>query len=83
MWDLYGQDPTLCIALAREWSVFAMTKRALRILGLFDENFYPAYWEDDDMKIRLDRAVKADLCSPIQYLTSTSLKHNNNDGYVR
>jgi len=65
------------------WSAFAMTKRAHRILGLFDKSFHPTYWEDDDMKIRPDRAVKADLCSAIKYLTSTSLKHNNNDDYVR
>jgi len=73
----------MCIAHLRNWTAFAMTKRALRVLGYFDENMYPAFYEDDDMAVRLDRAVKVGLCSPIRHLTSASLKHNDNDGYVR
>lgn len=83
MWDLYEQDPMLCIAHMRDWTAFAMTKRALRVLGFFDENIYPAFWEDDDISIRLDRAKRAGHCSPIQDLASATLQHNNNDGYVR
>jgi GT2 family glycosyltransferase len=83
MWNLYDQDPLLCIAHSREWTAFSMTKRALQVLGLFDENIYPAYWEDDDMHIRLNHAVKANICSPVRYLTSATLQHNNNDDYVR
>lgn len=36
-----------------EYSLFAVTRRALLEVGLFDENIFPAYYEDDDYRIRL------------------------------
>lgn len=83
VWDLYEQDPKLCIARLRGFTAFAITKRALRVLGFFDENIFPAYYEDNDIEIRLNRAVRAGGCSPIQDLASAPLQHNNNDHYVR
>lgn len=83
MWNIYEQDPILCIAHMHGWSAFAMTKRALRVLGFFDENIFPAYWEDNDIQIRLNRAMRAGHCSPIQKLASASLQHNYYDHYVR
>jgi len=35
------------------WSAFAPTKRLVERIGLFDENFYPAYMEDIDYAYRL------------------------------
>jgi hypothetical protein len=32
--------------------VFVFTRHALDVLGLFDENIYPAYYEDWEMEIR-------------------------------
>lgn len=60
-----------------------MTRRGLRVLGYFDENIYPAYWEDSDMYLRLDRAVERGLCSPIRKLNSAVLQHGEHDYYVR
>ena len=60
-----------------------MTRRALQILGYFDENIYPAYWEDSEMMLRLDRATQEGLCSPMAKLTSATLQHGDFDYYVR
>jgi len=38
--------------LANIWSAVIFTKKAAQIVGKFDENFYPAYYEDDDYAIR-------------------------------
>lgn len=35
------------------WSCFALTARAVREVGSFDENLYPVYYEDEDYDIRL------------------------------
>lgn len=36
-----------------EWSAVAFTGRLVDEIGYFDENFYPAYYEDDDYAIRI------------------------------
>ena len=36
-----------------EWSAVVFTRRMVNKIGLFDENFYPAYYEDDDYGIRV------------------------------
>ena len=35
------------------FSAVVFTKRLVQVVGLFDENFYPAYFEDDDYSIRV------------------------------
>lgn len=84
LWALYDGDANLCLAHFRPccFTSFVVTRRALQILGFFDENIYPAYWEDSDMYLRLDRAVEEGLCSPITELVSASLRHGDYDHYV-
>jgi len=36
-----------------EWSAVVFTNRLVQEIGLMDENFYPAYYEDDDYGIRV------------------------------
>ena len=36
-----------------EWSAVAFTHRLVNEVGYFDENFYPAYYEDDDYAMRV------------------------------
>lgn len=35
------------------WSAFAVTDYIIKQVGLFDENFFPAYFEDEDYDVRL------------------------------
>jgi GT2 family glycosyltransferase len=37
------------------WNFFCIRCAAVQRIGLFDENFYPAYWEDADYGYRCDR----------------------------
>lgn len=85
MWTLYKEDPNLCLAHFEPYGFtsFLMTRRALRVLGYFDENIHPAYFEDNEMRLRLGRAVEEGLCSPMQKLTSAGLRHGDYDYYVR
>ena len=41
---------------ATGWSCFALTARAVREVGTFDENIYPVYFEDQDYEWRLHLA---------------------------
>lgn len=35
------------------FSALVLTNRLLKVVGYFDENFYPAYYEDDDYSVRV------------------------------
>jgi hypothetical protein len=46
-----NHDPTFGIGFTSlccggEWSAVVFTRRMVEVVGLFDENFYPAYYED-------------------------------------
>lgn len=49
LWGLVGQEHS-------PYSTFVLMPRALRAVGFFDENFWPAYAEDCDYTARLVRA---------------------------
>jgi GT2 family glycosyltransferase len=38
------------------WALFAQTPECTRRVGYYDENFFPAYYEDSDYAVRLARA---------------------------
>ena len=58
-----------------EWSAVIFTQRMVQSIGLMDENFYPAWFEDDDYAIRVHHGgFKA-----IQY-NDTPLLHGEVDG---
>jgi hypothetical protein len=58
-----------------QWSVVVFTRKIITEIGYFDENFYPAYFEDDDYAIRISKgmlhAVKFD---------NTHLIHGDRNG---
>ena len=58
-----------------EWSAVIFTRRLVERIGYMDENFYPAYYEDDDYAIRIHYSgYKA-----IRY-ADTPLLHGEIDG---
>jgi GT2 family glycosyltransferase len=42
-----------------DWSVFILPKKTYKQVGKFDENFYPAYFEDNDFKYRMQLMNKS------------------------
>ena len=58
-----------------EWSAVVFTTRVAEKVGLMDENFYPAYYEDEDYGIRVRL-----LARKPSSLTSTALQHGDLDG---
>jgi hypothetical protein len=54
-----------------QWALFAQTPECKVRVGLYDEHFYPAYYEDTDYNIRLDRAGIIPFCAlsePVQHI---------------
>lgn len=82
-WDteyLLDTDPQFGIGFTSlccgsEWSAVVFTKRALNKVGFADENFYPAYYEDEDYGIRVHLSgLKA------ARFNNTALLHGEIDG---
>lgn len=82
-WDteyLLDTDPQFGIGFTSlccgsEWSAVVFTKRALDKVGFADENFYPAYYEDEDYGIRVHLSgLKA------ARFNDTALLHGEIDG---
>eukprot|EP00931_Biecheleriopsis_adriatica_P052049 TRINITY_DN30244_c0_g1_i1.p1 TRINITY_DN30244_c0_g1~~TRINITY_DN30244_c0_g1_i1.p1 ORF type:complete len:414 (+),score=52.42 TRINITY_DN30244_c0_g1_i1:50-1291(+) len=51
----YPRSNVGVIFLNRGWSIFIFPRWTVEAVGYFDENFYPAYYEDTDYAIRLRR----------------------------
>jgi GT2 family glycosyltransferase len=50
-----------------DFSCFRITRRCYETVGLFDEDFYPAYFEDNDMHIRLSEAGIEAYCIDLPF----------------
>jgi GT2 family glycosyltransferase len=46
-------DGIVCYGGDNEFSLFAIPLRVYNIIGKFDENFFPAYFEDNDYRFRM------------------------------
>lgn len=57
------EDPCIGVICALGYSTFLLTKLCFDKIGLFDENFFPAYFEDCDFdyRVKLGGMKKADL----------------------
>lgn len=78
--DLF--DSIIIANTASPWSCFAITEKIIRIVGLFDEAFYPAYFEDTDYARRVRHYLGEDaIGSP-----DIKVNHRNSstigDGYA-
>jgi GT2 family glycosyltransferase len=58
-----------------EWSAVIFTRRMVTEVGFFDENFYPAYYEDDDYGIRVHLSSYKAMRFP-----NTAMQHGTIDG---
>jgi len=83
IWAAIEEDSSLCIGffnargagMEGRYTSYVYTRRALEVLGLFDENLYPAYYEDVEMDVRMGRAVAAGVCTPFKWFNSSEFVH--------
>jgi GT2 family glycosyltransferase len=70
----YKKDFYVCML---EWCVFILPKKTHKLIGNFDESFYPAYYEDNDYQYRMKLLGKAPFkipfLNPFLYKTSQTL----------
>lgn len=78
VWAEYDQDPQFCrgffnVTAGPDAVVFAFTRHGLQALGRFDENIYPAYYEDQEMDLRHNRSLEC--TSPPRRFVAATLHH--------
>jgi GT2 family glycosyltransferase len=67
------------IKTSQAWSSFSIGSNIVKTVGLFDENYHPAYYEDNDYEARMDRlglrgsSVSADI-NVIAYGAATTIQ---------
>jgi len=63
-----------------DWCAFLCMKQLFNKIGLFDYNFWPAYFEDDDYKYRCklnnEIIIESDFLDPLIYRNSQSIAKN-------
>jgi GT2 family glycosyltransferase len=55
------------ISSTEGFSCFSLGENVVRKIGLFDEKFYPYVYEDDDYRERLERLIKRDGSTGLEY----------------
>jgi GT2 family glycosyltransferase len=62
------------------WSIFLLSRKTYTFVGQFDEKFYPAYFEDNDYRYRMELLgvpiTEAKYLNPIVYRNSMTLSRN-------
>jgi GT2 family glycosyltransferase len=61
--------------VASGFSSFILTKASVEKIGLFDENIYPAYFEDDDYWVRIVLSGEKSECIPGAFIYSGDEQH--------
>jgi GT2 family glycosyltransferase len=63
-----------------EWSVFIIPRKTYIKIGMFDEEFSPAYYEDNDYEYRMKlagiRPFKIPFLNPVVYKNSQTMEKN-------
>ena len=72
---------------SQDWCAFILPKNTFNDVGKFDENFFPAYFEDNDYHYRMRLIQKSfhktPILNPIVYRASCTISRNSklNDGF--
>jgi len=66
-------DQILLCQCAQPWSAFALGENIVRRVGLFDEGFHPAYFEDNDYQRRCTNEVIRSSNIPVDHENSSTL----------
>lgn len=69
-------DPTKLVLSNVAWGTFSLGSEIVKSIGLFDENYHPAYYEDNDYIERLriagmqDRIIQSEI--PVKQISSAT-----------
>ena len=55
-------SPDVVIKTSQAWSSFSIGSNVIKKVGLFDENYHPAYYEDNDYETRMRRLGLSNSC---------------------
>lgn len=82
-WDLDTRNLSMIYGPGVDHYAFAVTRHAVQQVGLMDENFYPAYFEDIDWRWRMNLAGFDEkvLDLPIWHLGSLNLQRRE-ESYI-
>ncbi len=77
--DFVTKNPDYVVIKGAGYSVFGYTRLAYEKLGFFDENIYPAYFEDSDFSARIQNAGlnEIDHIVDTSHVGSSSIPSNN------
>jgi GT2 family glycosyltransferase len=84
--DYLSNDSMVFATNHTRYCCFLIPKRVLNKVGLFDENYWPANYEDDDYLIRLNRCNEKTFTigdNSIKHLSSGSSRNLNSDKELR
>ena len=55
-------SPDVVVKTSQAWSSFSIGSNVIKKVGLFDENYHPAYYEDNDYETRMRRLGLSSSC---------------------
>lgn len=65
----------------QDWCCFLLPKKTFEIVGRFDENFYPAYYEDNDYHYRLNlggmKTLHIPYLNPLVHRSSKTIEKDS------
>lgn len=74
-------SPDVVVKTSESWSAFSIGSNIVKKVGLFDENYHPAYYEDTDYESRMIRlglgdSLQSKNINVIAYGASTTMHHS-------
>lgn len=73
--ELSAPDRVVVTAAWPHWCAFTIGMDVVQTVGLFDENYYPAYFEDDDFERRMtDAGLVTHFGPEVQHSNSSTLR---------
>ena len=77
-----SEDAVVVSSTWPHWCAFTIGMRVVQRVGLFDEGYYPAYYEDTDYERRLSRAGVARQIGPAVHHDNASTLNTPGSGFA-
>jgi GT2 family glycosyltransferase len=77
-----GEDRLVVSTTWPHWCAFTIGMRVVQTVGLFDEGYYPAYFEDTDYERRMGRAGVLRQNGPAVHHDNASTLNTPSEGFA-